>query len=486
MKKFVLLVFIFVLNIFVVNAQLAKVYDEENLDFDRDYRDNYLQERNYFSDLNYEIVTGGHSLTAKVGGPYYNDYKAINLNNPKKYVFDLLGCNSYSKYCTFRVNGVPTGKMEDGGAFKLDEEYTMKIENIEFDFCDNRAFCHIGFEAYNIIDFVIDGPSIALCGNGICEAGETCEEDSCCSGKKVDLGGENENCGRCGRKCDPGLMCQNSRCIELCPETNKCDYFKTRGFCSKSKVVGEACDCNEECDSLKCFNGKCISGGGNDLSNYPSFLIRDGNLDVTIVVGDNSASSDVLAQANIGVSLAALGKDVDIKNKLSSEIKDLNLNIISIGNPCNNEVSSEIMNNPKQCDKDFPRGNGYIRLYQDGDFIHLIVAGYSDKGTKEVADILANYDDYNLKENVFAIEVEEDVKSVESAEQELEEAGETKEIEEDEKTVREIQEVGEEKIIDEKETIGQIEEEKSQTSPKETSLIQRIVSWFLSLFGGKK
>ena len=42
---------------------------------------------------------------------------------------------------------------------------------------------------------------------------------------------------------------------------------------------------------------------------------------------------------------------------------------------------------------------------------------------------------------------------------------------------------GEEKIIDEKETIEQIEEEKIQTSPKETSLIKRIVSWFLSLFG---
>ena len=432
MKKFVLLVFIFVLNILVVNAQLAKVYDEENLDFDRNYRDNYLQERNYFSDLSYEIVTGGYILTAKVGGSYYNDYKAINLNNEKKYVFDLVGCDSYERYCAFRINGVPIGKMEDGGAFKLDEEFTMKIESIVFDYCDGAHYCSPG-SFYNIVDMAIEGPISTVCGNNVCEESETCEEDDCCNGVKTYLDSNWDNCGKCGVKCEEGYQCAYGECAEICQETGKCDYCKSKG-------ISEFCDCNEECKNNLCFSGLCAEK--NDLSEYPQFLIKNANLDVAIVVGDNSASSNVLAQANIGVSLAALGKDVDIKNKLSREIKNLNQNIISIGNPCNNEVSSEIMNNPKQCDKDFPRGNGYIRLYQDGDFIHLIVAGYSDKGTKEVADILANYDDYNLKENVFAIEVEEDVKSVESAEQELEEAGETKETEEDEKTVREIQEGG--------------------------------------------
>src|SRR3990167_2746024 len=137
MKKITILsILFFLLNILIVNSQLAKVYNEENLDFDRAYRDNYLQERNYFSDLNYEIVTGGYSQTSKVGGPYYNDYKAINLNNQKKYVFDLIDCDSYERYCTFRINGVPTGKMHNPNefpdkktSFRLDEEYTIKIDD---------------------------------------------------------------------------------------------------------------------------------------------------------------------------------------------------------------------------------------------------------------------------------------------------------------------------------------------------------------------
>ena len=188
MKKITILsILFFLLNILIVNSQLAKVYNEENLDFDRAYRDNYLQERNYFSDLNYEIVTGGYSQTSKVGGPYYNDYKAINLNNQKKYVFDLLSCNSYEKYCVFRINGVPTGKIEKGATFRLDEQYSMKIEDIVFDFCDNRAFCHLGYEAYNIVDFIIDGTSLAICGNGVCESGENCEGDNCCNGETIEL-----------------------------------------------------------------------------------------------------------------------------------------------------------------------------------------------------------------------------------------------------------------------------------------------------------
>src|SRR3989338_7622541 len=194
MKKLNLLIFIFLLNIFVASAQLAKVYDEENLDFDREYRDNYLQERNHFADLNYAIVTGGHKLTAKVGGPYYNEYKAINLNNQKKYVFDLIGCDSYERYCTFRINGVPTKKMhspkdfpDKQTSFRLDEQYSIKIENIVFDFCDNKAFCNLGYEAYNIVDFIIDGPSLAICGNGVCESGENCEGDNCCNGETIEL-----------------------------------------------------------------------------------------------------------------------------------------------------------------------------------------------------------------------------------------------------------------------------------------------------------
>src|SRR3989338_8229982 len=134
MKKITILsILFFLLNILIVNSQLAKVYNEENLDFDRAYRDNYLQERNYFSDLNYEIVTGGYSQTSKVG------------------------------------------------------------------------------EAYYIVDFIIDGTSLAICGNGVCESGENCEGDNCCNGETIELKFDRNNCGGCGRVCSSDLMCEQGK-----------------------------------------------------------------------------------------------------------------------------------------------------------------------------------------------------------------------------------------------------------------------------------
>ncbi|MBS3102154.1 hypothetical protein J4458_01760 [Candidatus Woesearchaeota archaeon] len=485
MKKITILsILFFLLNILIVNSQLAKVYNEENLDFDRAYRDNYLQERNYFSDLNYEIVTGGYSQTSKVGGPYYNDYKAINLNNQKKYVFDLLSCNSYEKYCVFRINGVPTGKIEKGATFRLDEQYSMKIEDIVFDFCDNRAFCHLGYEAYNIVDFIIDGTSLAICGNGVCESGENCEGDNCCNGETIELKFDRNNCGGCGRVCSSDLMCEQGKCIELCPETNRCDYFKTRGFCHTSKSLGQSCDCNEECDSLTCFNDKCISSGSGDLSNYPNFLIKNNKLEVTIVVGNKAPSSNVLAQTNIGLSLASLETSVNIKNKLSSEIiEDLNQNIISVGNPCINEISAKIMGNPEPCGKDFQKGKGHIKLFENNGFFHLVVAGYSDLGTKKAADILANYKNYDIKGNEYTIEFaeEEDIQAeVTTEHKETAEEGEKSEKIEEAIESKEI--IEEEQKIIEKET--KIKGEEAQPILKEEdNLIKAIIKWFKSLFG---
>lgn len=219
----------------------------------------------------------------------------------------------------------------------------------------------------------------------------------------------------------------------------------------------------------------------NDLPNYPNFLIKDGKLEVTTVVGDKSSSSNVLAQTYIVSSLSSLGREVNIENKLASEIEDLNQNIISIGNACVNKISAEIMNNPEPCDKDFPKGKGYIKLYKYNDFLHLIVAGYTDVGTKKMAEILSNYENYNLKGNVFEIEVEE-IESKDSMQIEEEQEEKTKKIvEKSKETLEEVQEMGEKEPI-EKETANQTEEKEPLSASEETSFIKRIFLWIASLF----
>jgi len=146
-----------------------------------------------------------------------------------------------------------------------------------------------------------------------------------------------------------------------------------------------------------------------DLSDYPNFFMENGKLNVTIVVGDKSSSTNVIAQGSIAGSLSATTGFRPL-NGLSSEMQSLNQNIISVGNPCVNPVSAQILNNPQPCDKDFPAGKAYIQLLENNGFHHLIVAGSSDSGTKKAAEALADYEHYDLEGTKFIMEVEGETK----------------------------------------------------------------------------
>ena len=137
-----------------------------------------------------------------------------------------------------------------------------------------------------------------------------------------------------------------------------------------------------------------------DLLDYPDIYASK---DLLIVVGDKSTASNVLAQSSISSSLAGVAI---VKNKLSSEVSGLNQNIISVGTPCVNPVSAQIMSNPQPCDKDFKQGKAYIKLYNTNGFYHIVVAGYSDAGTRKAANALANYKDYQFSGSDYEINME--------------------------------------------------------------------------------
>lgn len=236
----------------------------------------------------------------------------------------------------------------------------------------------------------------------------------------------------------------------------------------------------------------------DDLSDYPNLLIKDGKLDIIIVVGDKSSSSNVLAQANIAASLVSLGQNVNIKNRLSSEIYDLNQNIISIGNPCINTVTAQIMGNPQPCDKDFTKGKAYIKLYKSSDFFHLVIAGYSDLGTRRAAEILANYQGYNFEGNEYVVNISEektqeenknfDITIIDEGETETMEAiSEAKSVESKANATMASEDMEEKQQPNVNEIEEQIEQtqpknEKQQTPEEKQSFIRRLVEWLLSLF----
>ena len=141
---------------------LAKVFNEDNLDFDREIRAHYLDEHKNFSDLNFKKITDRDESIFMVGAKNDN-IKGFNVNK-KNFALHLMYCDSYNRYCIFKINGIPTKRLfsfkefEDTktNSFDLDESYKMKINFVEFDFCDNRRFCHLGYEGYHVVNISIE------------------------------------------------------------------------------------------------------------------------------------------------------------------------------------------------------------------------------------------------------------------------------------------------------------------------------------------
>lgn len=169
-----------------------------------------------------------------------------------------------------------------------------------------------------------------------------------------------------------------------------------------------------------CVDGACVKTQiapqpvGYDLSDYPKFFLAvDGSLKPRIVVGDTGSATDVMVVMDIATSLQSIetsqnsggtttSQTVSVVQTgtgvLSSEISNpLSENLISVGSPCVNEVSFELMDRPEDCNAYINEGESIIRLLSNKGYMQLVVYGYNDADIKVAGDILANWEDYNLQ-----------------------------------------------------------------------------------------
>ncbi|MBI2660182.1 hypothetical protein HYX07_03395 [Candidatus Woesearchaeota archaeon] len=226
------------------------------------------------------------------------------------------------------------------------------------------------------------------------------------------------------------------------------------------------------------------------LSDFPDIFIDDGSFNGVIVVGNQAPSSDVIAQSNLVQYLVGYtGKSLVGTTKLSSEINDMQQNIISIGSPCNNLISAEIMNNPEPCNKELAEGKAYIKIFSYEGHTHMVIAGYSDKDTRQAVTDLINKD-------VAAYEISAKIEP--SASSKPKEPPQEVKIEieaEKKKLAEELSKELSQKISDKKEDEPKIEkpvplvkeaavndsaEEKQQE--KKDSPIKKVLNWIISLF----
>ena len=221
-----------------------------------------------------------------------------------------------------------------------------------------------------------------------------------------------------------------------------------------------------------------------DLSDFPDMFIRRGTLNSIMVVGNNAPATDVIAQTELALFFGSyLEKPVTGYTKLSSEITNLNQNLILIGGPCNNPLTSEIMDEPEPCGKYAEKGKAVIRLFDYNGNVHMVIMDYNDKGTREAVNVLKDYKDYSLSGDRFVIDIEEEVEEIE----EVKEINETELEEEKQRIIEKLNkkisgEAEEESEVVEEEEI-EIKQEKLEIITEEEGFIKKIIAWFLSLFG---
>ncbi|MBD3164184.1 hypothetical protein GF323_03225 [Candidatus Woesearchaeota archaeon] len=225
-----------------------------------------------------------------------------------------------------------------------------------------------------------------------------------------------------------------------------------------------------------------------DLADFPENFMKGNRFNGYIVVGKGAGSMDVISQSTIAMKMSSYaGKMQPNINKLDSEAS-LQNNLILIGNPCVNDLTSELLGNPSPCNKDFPSGKAYIRYYEDEGVRYIVVAGYSNTATRKAAEYLSNFE-------TNALEGDEVEISIETTEDRPEEEAKKKEKEAESSIVmpppdkvaplpEEINEESEEIILDAAGEEHTAEESKAETVVVEdANIFTKFWSWLRGLFG---
>lgn len=134
-----------------------------NISTNTPYIKQYLELYNDFSDIKYEqVLPNSETRAIMTIGNQEDNIKGFEVNG-KRYAVHLLLCDYNLQRCFFRINGVPTkalhaskfGQPETQAIFNLDNVYKIKVNSITFDYCDNRRFCNLHYEAYDIVNISV-------------------------------------------------------------------------------------------------------------------------------------------------------------------------------------------------------------------------------------------------------------------------------------------------------------------------------------------
>lgn len=129
--------------------------------------------------------------------------------------------------------------------------------------------------------------------------------------------------------------------------------------------------------------------------------------------------------------------------RLDNEVSDpLGVNLVAVGGPCANSAVAELMGNPAVCeDIGISSGQALIKLFENDGNYALVVAGMDKEDTRLAAEIVANWEDYELYgTEMLATTMNEADLSVEAYEAPADDEADDEEVADDEEADDEAEE----------------------------------------------
>ncbi|MBW3012554.1 hypothetical protein KY311_05180, partial [Candidatus Woesearchaeota archaeon] len=103
-------------------------------------------------------------------------------------------------------------------------------------------------------------------------------------------------------------------------------------------------------------------------------------------------------EAVTSVSGAVVVNKIDVgATKFDTEVDSVaGQNAIVVGGPCVNSAAADLMGNPADCTAGLEVGKAMVKLFESGDNVALLVAGFTGEDTRAASKVVANYEDYDL------------------------------------------------------------------------------------------